>query len=83
MTCRAVHDVALDMYRNLANGLLRQYRALPLKGFQRLMDLTTLQLIRSIDKATCYESDDGTRAHRDLSKVARIAPNPIRLEGPR
>lgn len=38
VTC---HDVALDMYRNLANGLLRRCRALPLKGFQLLTDSTT------------------------------------------
>lgn len=49
VTC---HDVALDMYRNLANGLLRRCRALPLKGFQHLTDLTTPQFICSLDKAT-------------------------------
>ncbi|KAL1738462.1 hypothetical protein HDZ31DRAFT_50952, partial [Schizophyllum fasciatum] len=39
-----------------ANDLLRRCRALPLKGFQRVSDLTTSQLIRSVQKAAHYES---------------------------
>ena len=54
------------MYRNLANGLLRRCRALPLEGFQRLMDLTTTQLIRTIDKVTRYESTWHTRTPRPI-----------------
>lgn len=52
LTCKSLQDfsVTRPMYRNLANDLLRRCRALPLK------DLTTPQFIRSVDKATRYES---------------------------
>ncbi|TFK45159.1 hypothetical protein BDQ12DRAFT_674232 [Crucibulum laeve] len=57
LTCKALHDFSTTrpVYRKLANDLLRRCRALPLKGFQRLSDLTTEQLIRSVNKATRYE----------------------------
>lgn len=57
-TCRSLYDLstARPVYRKLAYDLLRRCRALPLKGFQRLSDLTTEQLIRSVNKATRYEA---------------------------
>lgn len=55
------------VYRKLANDLLRRCRALPLKGFQRLTDLTTEQLIRSVNKATRYEQAWRIRAPRPIT----------------
>ena len=67
-TCKSLQDfsVTRPMYRNLANDLLRRCRALPLKGFQRLTDLTIPQFIRSVNKATRYESAWRTRAPRPI-----------------
>ncbi|KAJ7591784.1 hypothetical protein C8J56DRAFT_931739 [Mycena floridula] len=66
LTCRALHEFAQTrpVYRHLATALLRRCRALPLKGFQRLMDLSTEQLIRSVSQANRYEQAWRTRAPR-------------------
>ncbi|KAG6848209.1 hypothetical protein H0H93_002309, partial [Arthromyces matolae] len=55
--CKALYSFSLTrpVYRQIANDLLRRSRALPLKGFQRITDLTTQQLIRAVNKATRYE----------------------------
>ncbi|EAU92026.1 hypothetical protein CC1G_06013 [Coprinopsis cinerea okayama7 len=57
MTCKSLHGFSKTrpVYRKLAADLLRRCRALPLKGFQQLTDLTTEQLVKSVDKATRYE----------------------------
>ncbi|KAF9465174.1 hypothetical protein BDZ94DRAFT_1254710 [Collybia nuda] len=57
-TCKSLYDFSTTrpVYRKFASDLLRRCRALPLKGFQRLTDLTTEQLIRSVNKAAHYES---------------------------
>jgi hypothetical protein len=68
-TCKSLYDFSTTrpVYRNLANALLRRCRALPLKGFQRLSDLTTEQLIQSVNKATHYEKAWRVRAPRPIS----------------
>ncbi|TFK22614.1 hypothetical protein FA15DRAFT_671306 [Coprinopsis marcescibilis] len=64
LTCRTLHGFSITrpVYRKLAGDLLRRCRALPLKGFQQLTDLTTEQLIRSVEKASHYERAWKTRA---------------------
>ncbi|KAF8058626.1 hypothetical protein FPV67DRAFT_1523101 [Lyophyllum atratum] len=49
LTCKSLYDFSITrpVYRQIATDLLRRCRALPLKGFQRLTDLSTEQLIRS------------------------------------
>jgi hypothetical protein len=68
-TCKSLHDFATTrpVYRNFANDLLRRCRALPLKGFQRLSDLTTEQLIQSVNKATYYERAWRVRAPQPIT----------------
>ncbi|KAF5374676.1 hypothetical protein D9615_008984 [Tricholomella constricta] len=58
LTCKTLYDFSntRPVYRHIATDLLRRCRALPLKGFQRLTDLSTEQLIRSVNKATRYET---------------------------
>ena len=57
-TCRSLYEASTTrpVYRKLANDLLRRCRALPLKGFQRLSDLSTEALIHAVNKATHYEN---------------------------
>lgn len=55
------------MYRKLASDLLRRCRALPLKGFQQVTDLTTPQLIRSVNKASSYERSWRNRGPRPIA----------------
>ncbi|PFH50445.1 hypothetical protein AMATHDRAFT_60985 [Amanita thiersii Skay4041] len=57
LTCKSLHDFASTrpVYRKLAHDLLRRCRPLPLKGFQRLSDLSTDQLIRAVNKASRLE----------------------------
>lgn len=77
-TCRTLHDFSTTrpVYRKLANDLLHRCRALPLKGFQRLTDLTTEQLIRSVNKATRYEIAWRARAPRPVSSGPYYGANP-------
>ncbi|KAF8161569.1 hypothetical protein B0H34DRAFT_384998 [Crassisporium funariophilum] len=69
LTCRSLFEASTTrtVYRKLANDLLRRCRALPLKGFQRLSDLTTEQLIRAVNKATHYEKAWRERAPRPIT----------------
>ncbi|KAF8655886.1 hypothetical protein AX16_002871 [Volvariella volvacea WC 439] len=69
LTSKNLYDFSTTrpVYRKLANDLLRRCRALPLKGFQRLTDLTTEQLIRSVNKATRYEVAWRYRAPRPIT----------------
>ncbi|KAH0588413.1 hypothetical protein H2248_004264 [Termitomyces sp. 'cryptogamus'] len=57
LTCRALYGFSISrpVYRQIANDLLRRSRALPLKGFQQITDLSTQQLIRAVNKAARYE----------------------------
>lgn len=63
------------MYRKFAGDLLRRCRALPLKGFQRLTDLNTEQLIRSVNKAARYESAWRHRGPRPIRTGPYIGIN--------
>ncbi|KAJ3512368.1 hypothetical protein NLJ89_g3561 [Agrocybe chaxingu] len=71
-TSRALYEASTTrtVYRKLANDLLRRCRALPLKGFQRLSDLTTEQLIRAVNKATHYEAAWRVRAPQPIASEA-------------
>jgi len=68
-TCKSLSEFAQarPVYRRLATDLLRRCRALPLKGFQQLSDLTTEQLIRSVNRAERYEKAWKERAPRPIS----------------
>ena len=67
-TCKSLHDFASTrhVYRKLAHDLLGRCRALPLKGFQRLSDLSTDQLIRAVNKASRLEIAWRRRAPRPI-----------------
>ncbi|KAH6897966.1 hypothetical protein BKA70DRAFT_1388898 [Coprinopsis sp. MPI-PUGE-AT-0042] len=69
LTCKALHSFAKTrpVYRKLASDLLRRCRALPLRGFQQLSDLSTEQLVRAVDKATRYENAWKTRGPRPIT----------------
>lgn len=64
LVCRSLHDFAQarPVYRKLATDLLRRCRALPLKGFQQITDLSPDQLMYSVNKATRYERAWSSRA---------------------
>ncbi|KAF8623385.1 hypothetical protein AX17_007423 [Amanita inopinata Kibby_2008] len=68
LTCKSLHDFASTrpVYRKLAHDLLWRCRALPLKGFQRLSDLPTDQLIRAVNKASRLEIAWRRRAPRPI-----------------
>lgn len=68
-----MHDFAQarPVYRKLATDLLRRCRALPLKGFQQITDLTPDQLMRSVNKATRYERAWGSRAPHPIRSPPR------------
>ncbi|KAG6808783.1 hypothetical protein H0H92_002917 [Tricholoma furcatifolium] len=69
LTCKGLYGFSITrpVYRQIANDLLRRSRALPLKGFQRITDLTTPQLIRAVNKATRYEYAWQRRGPRPIS----------------
>lgn len=69
LTCKSLHAFAKTrpVYRKLASDLLRRCRALPLRGFQQLSDLSTEQLVRAVDKATRYENAWKTRGPRPIT----------------
>ena len=73
------------MYRRFANDLLRRCRALPLKGFQRVSDLTTSQLIRSVQQAAHYESAWRVRGPRPIGggRASSPAAAALNLRGER
>ncbi|KAF6746301.1 hypothetical protein DFP72DRAFT_855558 [Ephemerocybe angulata] len=79
LVSKSLHDFskARPVYRKLATDLLRRCRALPLKGFQQLSDLTTDQLIRSVNKATRYEMAWRKRAPRPIT----AAPSSNYMDG--
>ncbi|KIL62459.1 hypothetical protein M378DRAFT_187313 [Amanita muscaria Koide BX008] len=68
LTCKSLHDFASTrpVYRKLAHDLLGRCRALPLKGFQRLSDLSTDHLLRAVDKASRLEIAWRRRAPRPI-----------------
>ncbi|KAK0221161.1 hypothetical protein EDD85DRAFT_779563 [Armillaria nabsnona] len=68
LTCKSLYDFSITrpVYRQLATDLLKRCRALPLKGFQRPMELTTPQLIRAVNKATRNEHAWRKRAPRPI-----------------
>ena len=55
------------MFRKFAYGLLRRCRPLPLSGFQRLSDLTTEQLVQSVNKAARFEQAWRMRAPKPIA----------------
>ncbi|THU98409.1 hypothetical protein K435DRAFT_795700 [Dendrothele bispora CBS 962.96] len=57
------------VYRKLADDVLRRCRPLPLKGFQRIGDLTTEDFVNVVEKAWGYERAWRRRSPRAL-KVA-------------
>ncbi|KAJ3514873.1 hypothetical protein NMY22_g14604 [Coprinellus aureogranulatus] len=73
LVCKSLHDFAQarPVYRKLATDLLRRCRALPLKGFQQITDLTPDQLMRSVNKATRYERAWGSRAPHPIRSPPR------------
>lgn len=70
------------MYRKLATDLLRKCRALPLKGFQRLTDLTTEQLIRSVNQAAQYDTAWRRRAPRPIGRQTTKYGTSHYMDGP-
>ncbi|KZP18836.1 hypothetical protein FIBSPDRAFT_828896 [Athelia psychrophila] len=70
-TCTTLRDFTTtrSVFRKFAHALLCRCRPLPLPGFQRIADLSTDQLMRSVNKATRFE--DAWR---------RRAPRPMRTE---
>ncbi|KAF7428966.1 hypothetical protein PC9H_008203 [Pleurotus ostreatus] len=69
LTCKSLYTFSTTkpVYRKLANDLLRRCRALPLRGFQRLTDLSVDQLIRAVNTATRYERAWRVREPRPIS----------------
>ncbi|KAJ2936971.1 hypothetical protein H1R20_g122, partial [Candolleomyces eurysporus] len=69
LTCKSLHEFskARPVYRRFATDLLRRCRALPLKGFQQLTDLTTDQLVRSVNRATRYDEAWRVREPKPIS----------------
>ncbi|KAF8901856.1 hypothetical protein CPB84DRAFT_1679333 [Gymnopilus junonius] len=79
LTCKSLYDASTTrpVYRKLAVDLLRRCRALPLKGFQRLSDLSTENLIHAVNKATHYETAWRNRAPRPIEGgEGAITPKP-------
>ncbi|TRM60020.1 hypothetical protein BD626DRAFT_572123 [Schizophyllum amplum] len=87
MTCQPLHGFCSTrpVYRRFANDLLRRCRALPLKGFQRVSDLTTSQLIRSVQQAAHYESAWRLRGPRPVGGGRASSPSAeaVNLRGER
>ncbi|TFK50893.1 hypothetical protein OE88DRAFT_1631005 [Heliocybe sulcata] len=63
LCCKTLKDFVATrpVFRNLAYGLLRRCRALPLLGFQRICDLSTEQLVSAVVKADRLERAWTTR----------------------
>jgi hypothetical protein len=57
------------VYRELAVGLLRRCRALPLYGFKRLSDLSTDQLVEVVNRAAQLERGWLTRTPRPAANA--------------
>ncbi|KAJ3714809.1 hypothetical protein C8R42DRAFT_726301 [Lentinula raphanica] len=77
LTCKSLYYsfTTRPVYRKLATDLLRRCRPLPLKGFQRLGDLSTNRLIYSVNKAHQYEHAWLVRAPRPIGSItATVAP---------
>jgi len=68
-TCKTLFIAATTrtVYKKLLNDLLRRCRALPLKGFQRLADVPTANLIKAVNKATHYENAWRKRSPRPIA----------------
>lgn len=77
LTCKSLYHFSTSrpVYRKLAADLLRRCRALPLKGFQRITDLSTPQLMRSVNKATRYEAAWRRRGPRPIELQSYIGIN--------
>ncbi|KAI3608959.1 hypothetical protein WG66_010975 [Moniliophthora roreri] len=69
LTCKSLYytTTTRPVYRKLAGDLLRRCRPLPLRGFQRLIDLSSEQLIVSVNKAHHYERAWRLRGPRPAS----------------
>ncbi|KAJ3766627.1 hypothetical protein FB446DRAFT_653501 [Lentinula raphanica] len=77
LTCKSLYYsfTTRPVYRKLATDLLRRCRPLPLKGFQRLGDLSTNRLIYSVNKAHQYEHAWLVRAPRPIGSItATVEP---------
>jgi len=83
-TCKTLHDFTntRPVYRKLSTDLLRKCRALPLKGFQRLTDLTTEQLIRSVNQAARYDNAWRKRAPRPIGHLTSTYGTAHYMDGP-
>jgi len=83
-TCKALNDFTITrpVYRKLSTDLLRKCRALPLKGFQRLTDLTTEQLIRSVNQAARYDNAWRKRAPRPIGHLTSTYGTAHYMDGP-
>ncbi|KXN86023.1 hypothetical protein AN958_10580 [Leucoagaricus sp. SymC.cos] len=84
LTCKTLNDFTTTrpVYRKLATDLLRKCRALPLKGFQRLTDLTTQQLIRSVNQTARYDNAWRRRAPRPISRLTSLYGTAHYMDGP-
>ncbi|KAF5377391.1 hypothetical protein D9757_009700 [Collybiopsis confluens] len=69
LTCKSLYYsfTTRPIYRKLALDLLRRCRPLPLKGFQKLGDLTTPQLMACVHRAANYERAWLVRAPRPIT----------------
>ncbi|KAK0446952.1 uncharacterized protein EV420DRAFT_882849 [Desarmillaria tabescens] len=79
LTCKSLYDFSITrpVYRQLATDLLKRCRALPLKGFQRPMELTTPQLIRAVNKATRNEHAWRRRTPRPITRHYEPGIHPL------
>ncbi|KAF5355159.1 hypothetical protein D9756_005595 [Leucocoprinus leucothites] len=84
LTCKTLNDFTTTrpVYRKLATDLLRKCRALPLKGFQRLTDLTTEQLIRSVNQAARYDNAWRKRAPKPIGSLTSTYGTAHYMDGP-
>ncbi|KAA1476516.1 hypothetical protein DENSPDRAFT_843502 [Dentipellis sp. KUC8613] len=71
LTRKSIHHIVMTrpVYRHLAQDLLRRCRAMPLTGFQRLLELPTEQLIRTVNKAALLEHSWLTRTPRPATSA--------------
>jgi len=83
-TCKALNDFTTTrpVYRKLSTDLLRKCRALPLKGFQRLTDLSTDQLIRSVNQAARCDNAWRKRAPRPIGRLTSTYGTAHYMDGP-
>lgn len=61
---------------------MRKCRALPLKGFQRLTDLNTEQLIRSVNQAAQFDNAWRRRAPRPIGTLTNNYGTSHYMDGP-